>query len=111
MTQPLNTFADFLADFPYEPGWTEDSSIGAPGTDVAALLIKGLHDHGISIRSAGAMEYGHSIECLSQGDCFTIWISVDDPWEMRRWTIQCPSNVSTLARMAGKSDHKRIDTC
>jgi hypothetical protein len=47
MAPALNTFADFIADFPYQPGWTEDPSVEVPGKDVTALFVNGVRgqDH------------------------------------------------------------------
>ncbi len=52
MIESLNTFADFIADFPYEPGWTETSAIALPGRDVAALLADGLGKRGFAVQKS-----------------------------------------------------------
>jgi hypothetical protein len=99
MTVTLDTFADFLADFPYEAGWLEDSTKELPGKDVSELLVNGLRKRGIDVNGVDAADYGHFIECISVGRSFTIVVSVDDPWEMKRWTVQCYPSDGLLTRL------------
>jgi hypothetical protein len=104
MAEALNTFVDFIADFPYEPGWTENRAVALPGRDVAALLAGGLRERGFAIGKVEAIDYGYFLECQSDGRPFTISVTVDDPWHMRRWNVQCHSNTRWWARLIGKSD-------
>jgi len=105
MGEALNRFADLIADFPYEPGWTEDSTIALPGRDVAALLADGLRERGFAVENVEAIDYGYFLDCRSDGRAFTISVTVDDPWEMRRWNIACPSGTGWWAWLFGRSDH------
>jgi hypothetical protein len=71
----LNTFANFLADFPYEAGWPEDSTKELPGKDVAELLVDGLRRPGIDVNGVEAADYGHFIDCLCGGRAFKLAVS------------------------------------
>jgi len=99
MAETLNTFADFLADFPYEADWPNDSAKELPGKDVSELLVNGLRKQGIDVDGVDAADYGHFIDCLCGGRPFTIVVSVDDPWEMKRWTVQCYPSEGLLTRL------------
>lgn len=105
MVESLNTFVDFMADFPYEPGWTESSAIALPGKDVAALLADGLRMRGFAVQNVAAIDYGYFLDCLCDGRTFEISVTVDDPWEMRRWNVDCSSTTGFWAWLFGPSDH------
>jgi hypothetical protein len=105
MAEALNTFADFIGDFPYVPGWTEDPKVALPGKDVAALLANGLRKRGFTIGKFEAVDYGHFLDCESGGFTFEISVTVDDPWQMKRWTVQCPSTASWWTSITGQTDH------
>jgi hypothetical protein len=105
MAEALNSFVDFIGDFPYQPGWTEDSAIGLPGKDVAALLANGLRERGFGVESVEAIDYGYFLNCQRDRRTFTISVTVDDPWHMRRWNVACPSTTRLWARIIGRSDH------
>ena len=89
MAKALNTFADFIADFPYDSAWMEDPTIDVPGKDLTALLVNGLRVRGFEIQSVEPIGNGSLVECKSHLRSLTISITVDDPWEMRRWNVEC----------------------
>jgi len=94
MAETLNTFVDFLADFPYESGWVYDPTKDLPGKDLSELLVKGLRGYDIEVKAVDAVDYGHFITVLSGVRSFTILVTVDDVWEMRRWNVHChPTQV------------------
>lgn len=89
MAKALNSFADFIADFPYDSAWMEDPTKDLPGKELTALLANGLRERDFEIQIVGPIGHGYVIECQSHLRSLTISITVDDPWEMRRWNVEC----------------------
>ena len=101
----VNTFADFLADFPYDAGWLSGSTEDIPGKEVSEVLVSGLRKQGIEIERLDADVTGRSLFCLCEDRSFTIMVFVDDLFEMKRWNVQCSPSESLLTRLIhGRAD-------
>jgi hypothetical protein len=107
MAERLNTYVDFHGDFPYRPGWTEDSRIELPGKELAELLADGLRHRGVDVSRVDALDYGHFLRCRSGGRSYTVEVTVDDAYKMERWTAQCypDDDEGILSGLFRRPDH------
>jgi hypothetical protein len=111
MAEALNTFADFLGEFPSEPNWAEDPALEPPGRHVTNLIVKRLRERGFDIQNVETVGYGYIIECESRSRPLTVSIWADDPWNVMRWNVECPHCGPWWARFTSHPDqyaHRRL---
>lgn len=86
MRIPINTYVDFLSDFPFPESFSPDF---VPGEEVAQFLAAGLDKQDVKVLGVEEQEpaLGREILCMCEGQRFSIRVSVDLWDDIGRWCL------------------------
>ncbi len=97
MVESLNTFVDFVSDFPRPMSLenVSDKELArvlerrpVPGKELAKVLARGLECREIEVLGIDAYDFEHCIRCVCEGHAFFISVGVDDEVKFTRWTVK-----------------------